>query len=297
MRTAAAAPIAVIDHEAHLTDREHHLVGGQGRRADPADDDAREAEGRGLHAHLQRDGPSQEVELAEVGAVDASPEEALGVGPILPAREEDHHHRHRHDYARGQRAESRSRQSQFGRAELAVDQHPVAEDIEDVAADEHPHRERGVGDAVGKLLEDVEEADEGEGGEQHEVVGLDQRQQFRGLAQVVDGEVEAPHHADDEGGEQQVGTDGVAHHLADALRLLLAVERADGGRDGIGEAEGEDDDEVDDIVDEGRGSQFAGGMVADHQRVGKGEDDRAELSHHDGDAEHRQRLVIGSITM
>ena len=66
------------------------------------------------------------------------------------------------------------------------------------------------------------------------------------------------------------------------MGLLLSVERADKGRDSIGEADGKDNDQREHIVDKRRRRQFFRTVMPDHKCVGKVQNKISQLPDDDG---------------
>ena len=282
---------AVVHHEAYLRNGHHNLVAGQLQAAEPAYHDGAEAERGGFHAHLSGDGPAQAVELCEVAPVDAAGEESPAVDGIAAGEEEEGKIGCHHEDARGEGGHSRAGDAHFGQAQAAVDEEIVARDVEHVAREEYPHGHLGVGDAVGELLEAVEPEHEGERGQEHEEVGADVGQQFFGLSHAVEVEVERAHDEAHEQGHEGVGGEAVAQGLTGFGVASLPEEAAHDGGEPVGEAGAEDDGQVEHVVHEAGSCQFGGAVVANHQRVGKAEDDDADLSDDDGESEREQGEV------
>ena len=166
---------------------------------------------------------------------------------------------------------------------MSVNQYPVAEDVQDVAADEEPHGCLRVGDAVGKLLESIEEQHEDDGDEQHDVIRTHQGEQFLRLAQAMDVQVEDAHDGGQQDADKSVRPKRILQGASHGFLLALAEEASHDGGQPVGETGGKDDDEVEHVVYEAGCGQVFRAMMAYHQCVGKAEDDHAQLADDDGE--------------
>lgn len=92
-----------------------------------------------------------------------------------------------------------------GRPARAVNQGVVQDDVDQVADEQNPHGRPRVHDAVGELLESVEQQDEDERAEQDEVIRLDQGDEFGRLVQVVDVEEQYGHAQYEDEGDNEIG--------------------------------------------------------------------------------------------
>lgn len=183
----------VVYHERELRDCEHHLMGRQSHRAEPAHHDHTQAERRRLHAHLQRDGPAEGIEPSHHAARPAQRHKPRTVATVASRARENHHEDHHHHYSREQGTYSRAQHSKLRKAHLAVYEQIVTEDVEHVSAEKNPHRHPCVGDAVSKLLEGIEEHDKQQGHYEHKEIGTYERQKLRGLTHAVHIEVDDEH--------------------------------------------------------------------------------------------------------
>ena len=282
---------AAVDHVEQLRHGDRHLVGGQGRSAEPSHEDGRQGERRRLHAHLQGDGETEAGKPPDFAPADAAGGVTRAEAAVAAITEEQQDARHGHDNARERRGQTRTEKPQLRRAKLAVDENPVAEDVEQVAGDDDEHGRLRVGDAVEELLERVEAAQERQRGDVHPQVRAHQGQQLFGLAEAVDVKAEHHAHGHEDGRKGHVGREAVLHRPAYAPRLAPPEQAAHNWREAVREARGEQDDEREHGVDEAGGGQLLHGMVADHERVGETQHYVAYLPHHDGQPEGHQRAV------
>ncbi len=285
---------AVVRHEKEGADGQHDLMGGQGDGADPADHDGGQRERGGFHTHLQGERPAQGIEPVKVGAVDGCAGEAVSVGAVAGQFEEEDGENEQHDDAREKCGNARAGQAQFGKSAHAVDEQPVAGDIEQVAAEQNPHGCAGIHDAVCELPEGVEQQDEYEGRQYGQIVRLDERHELGGLAEFVEVAVQDGHAE----GEKNAcgGVDGkrVLEFAADTCTVACSGEFADDGGESVGKARAADDDEAEQVVDEAGGAQRFGVVVPDHHGVGESQDDDADLADDDGSAQYDQSAdVVG----
>ena len=231
---------------------------------------------------------------ARGGAAARAEAVAGAVGAVAAQAEEDPHHGHSGHQAREQGSDAGAGEAQLGEGADAVDEQPVAEDVEDVDAEDYPHGRGGVADAVAPLCPHVEDHYGEESGEAEQVVGADEGQQFGGLAHISHHEEERGHDGHDGGAEDGVDACGGAHERA---RLALAAGAcAEGGherRDAVGEAHDGQQRHVEEVVAEAGGGQRGRGVVADHHVVDEAGHDGAELSDHDGQPQFEQCLVFG----
>ncbi len=247
----------------------HHLVGSQRNRSEPSHHHATQREGRRLHCQLQCHWPSHAVHLLEVCLVDAAGEDVVAVLAEFLVACYHAHHRQCHQDTRQESGDACSEQSQLRKRPHTVDEHPVAKDVDHVAAYHHPHRHLGVGDTIEKLFHGVEHTHEQHRYEVDNEVRTDERQQFLGLSDMGKVEVE-----DDEGkrkdtSHHHVGDEGVAYLLSDFLRALHAIELADDRSEAVGEAHVGDEHESEDIVDQSCRRQFLSAMMSYHEGVGE----------------------------
>ena len=282
---------AAVDHVEQLRHGKHYLVGGKGGGAQPAHEDGRQGEGSRLHSQLQGDGETQPRQAPHTGARHTPRGEAAAVTGVTAVHEEHQDARHGHDDARERRGKACAEESQLGRAELSVDKHPVAENVEQVAAYYDEHGRAGVGYAVEKLLESVEAAQERQQGYVDPQIGTHQRKQLDGLSEAVDVKAEQHRNAHKGKREQQVGHKAVLHGSAYAPGLAAPEHAAHNGRKAVREAGGEDYDEREHGVDEAGGSQLLHAVMPNHERIGKPQHDIAYLAHHDRHAQRHQRAV------
>ena len=121
--------------------------------------------------------------------------------------EDDHsHHHHRHEDAAAHGGESGTEQAQLRERSHAIDEHPVAEDVQYVAANHHPHRHLGMRDAIEELFHRIEDADEEYRDEVDDEVRTHEREQFLWLSDMVEVEVQDDH---------RQGEDAAHHHVGD----------------------------------------------------------------------------------
>lgn len=287
---------AAVDHIEQLRGRERYLMGGKGRDAYPADKDCREREGGALHAELHGHGPAEGVEAAEVGTVDAPGGVAAAIDCIAAAPHEHGGKGHEHDYARHKGADAGAEQAHLGHAEGSVDEHVVAEDVEQVAAKDYEHGHARVGYSVVELLEGVEPAQKGQRRYVYQQIRAHVGQQLYGLAHAVEVEIEHCRDGEQYDGHDAVGGKAVAQHSADVFLLAAAEHGANDGRKAVGEAHGEDYDEGEHGGDKAGGGKLHHAVVAYHERVGKAEDNVAYLSDDDGHALRNKRTVVRRVS-
>ena len=84
-------------------------------------------------------------------------------------------------------------QAEHGEWPYAVDEQPVAHDVEHVGTYHDPHRSLRVSDAVEELFEGVEERLDGDGGQHDEIIWAYFGQEFFGLSHAVEEEIKRSH--------------------------------------------------------------------------------------------------------
>ena len=151
------------------------------------------------------------------------------------------------------------------------------------------------GDSVGKLLEGIEKHDEGKRSPENQVIGLDERQQFFRLSQLVEVEIKDSHNDAQEYGYQQIGEQAVFQFASRLFLFATTVERPDDGRESVGETQSEDDGEVEQRIHKAGCRKFRSTVVPDHHGVGESQDDGAQLSDHDGDPEIDKFFVVSFV--
>ena len=285
-------PQSVIHHEGKLRYGAHHLMGGQGDGAEPSHHDDRQRERSRLHAHLEGDGCAEREHAAYQLAWPAKAPETLAVGAHALAHEEHGEKQAHHDHAREQGGHTGAQHAHLGQPGLTIYKKVVAHNVDEVAREQDPHRRARLGDAVGKLLEGVEQHHKGQRGQQHEVVGAHVGHQLLGLAYVA--QVEEEHHQRNhhQQARQGVGQERTAQRIARLRQFASSEEAAHNGREAVGEARGGDDDEVHDVVDKRGRSQLRGAVVPHHHGVGKAQDDHSQLPNHDGQTQGEKRSVM-----
>ena len=92
----------------------------------------------------------------------------------------------------------------------------------------------GIHDAVGELLEGIEQQDEDERGEYDQIVGFDQRDQFGRLVEFFDVEEQDGHRQCEDDGDREIGEQGVFELAADAGFVVGAEQLADEWRQPVG---------------------------------------------------------------
>ena len=269
----------------------------QGNGSQPAHHHTTQREGSRLGAQLQRHGPAQTVHLYKVGTRHGALLQALAVADIASAGEEYHHEGYRHYHARPHGGDTGSEQAQLGEGTYAVDEQPVEEDVDHVAANHYPHRHLCAGDAVEELLQGIEHAHEGDAHQVDQEVGADDGQQLLGLADVVQVQVEQRHHCHEQQSHHHVGHYRVLYLLPDFVGAAHAEEAAHDGGKSVREAEIEEQSQGEDVVDQSGCTQLDGAVVAYHQRVGKAEDDGAQLSDDDGHSYFQEGAIMVSLCL
>ena len=189
------------------------------------------------------------------------------------------------DDAGRERAEPGAEKSQFRHAPVAVDEGIVAGHVEAVGSQDNPHGHGRVVDGVAPLGGHVEHRHGQHADEVEDEIGADERQQLGGLAEAVEVEVDCRHYGRHEQGIGYVEPHGHAGEGADLPAVALAEKGSGEGSEAVGETDAAEDGHVEKIVDERGRCQGGGGVVADHDVVGKADDNHAELSHEDGQPE------------
>ena len=138
----------------------HHLVGGERNRSEPSHHHATQRECSRLHRQLQCHRPAQAVHLPEVSLVERGVYDVVSVLLEFLSEDDHSHHHHRHEDAAAHGGESGTEQAQLREGSHAIDEHPVAEDVQYIAANHHPHRHLGMRDAIEELFHRIEDADE-----------------------------------------------------------------------------------------------------------------------------------------
>lgn len=180
-------------------------MGGQRYGGNPADHDGGQGKRSGFHTHLQGERPAHRIELAEVGTVEMRAEKPLSVFAVAGQVKEDANEDRHHQKAREEGGDARTEEAEFRQACRAVNQGVVQDDVDQVADEQNPHGRPRVHDAVGELLESVEQQDEDERAEQDEVIRLDQGDEFGRLVQVVDVEEQYGHAQYEDEGDNEIG--------------------------------------------------------------------------------------------
>ena len=157
-----------------LREGNHHLMSRQRNGSQPAHHHTTQRESSRLHAQLQRHRPAQPVHLPEVSLGQRTAQNIASVFPEILARHQHAHHRQRHQNAAHQRRNTGSQQTQFREARHTINQYPVAQNIDYVAANHRPHRHLGLSESVKKLLHREEDAHEEHRGKVYQKVRTDE---------------------------------------------------------------------------------------------------------------------------
>ena len=264
-----------------LRDGNHHLMGGKRYGAQPAHHHATQRKGSRLHRQLQCHRPAQAVHLLEVSLVHMAMDDVLAILLELLLAQYHRHHCCRHQDARAHSGESGTEQTQLREWTYAVDEHPVAQDVDHVAHNHHPHRHLGMSDTVQKLLHRIEYTHEEHRDQIHDEVRADEGEQFLGLSDTREIEVEYHHRQGEDAAHNHVGEERIAHLLTYLVGALHAIESADDRGESVREAHVRDEYEGIDVVDESCRRQFLSAMMTYHERVGEAKHDCAELSDDD----------------
>ena len=270
----------------------HHLMSRQRNGSQPAHHHTTQREGSRFHAQLQRHRPAQPVHLLKISLGQRTAQNIASVFPEILARHQHAHHRQRHQNAAHQRRNTGSQQTQFREARHTVNQYPVAQDIDYVAANHRPHRHLGLSESVKKLLHREEDAHEEHRGEVNQKVRTDEREQLFRLSDAPQIQVEHNEGEGEDDARQHVGTEGIAHFLSDAVGPFLAVEPSDDRSESVGESHIGYENETEDIVHQSGSRQFGCTVMANHQRISKSQDDGTQLSYDDRNSDSQQFPVV-----
>lgn len=284
-----------IDRETDQRDGDGDLMGGQFLTAEPADHDGRHAERACLQALLQPDRPADGVQRAPAPAVDREHAHTLAVGGVGRAAHEHAREQDEDDDARDKGADACTEQSHLGESELAVDQYVVADDVQQVACQKHPHRHGGVGDALDELAEGIGRHDEQDRCHRDQVVGADQRHQLVGLVEQSEVQIDGGEDGRDEYCGRGVGHEAVLDPAADGEVFASCEVLADERGEVVGESRAEDDEGVDHVVHERGCAEFGRGVLSDHDRVGESRDDGSELADDDRHGQLDERFADSRI--
>ncbi len=269
------------DHEGGGGAVDRDLVGGERDVSEGADEDGSSDECAHFDEHLQAHGNADGEESGEFGFAERG-EPADGQRGGEGAGGEDVGGESDEGGGAGDEGgDSGTFDAEGGAAEVAEDENPVEENVEENAAQGDPEDDPRGAFGFGEVFE----AHAGEGG--HEgpgdpvEVGRGDREDFGWLAEKA---VER-HAAGEEEGEDCAGNDGeeeaVAEGFAGGAVVFAAVGLGDLDGDGDGDAEPDDEDEVDDGVGEGGGSEFDGADASDHDGIGQGDEHLAEVADDD----------------
>jgi len=275
-----------------LREGNHHLVRSQRDGAQPAYHHAAQRERRRLHRQLQSHRPAQAVHLLEVSLVGMALDDVEAILPELASAHHHAHHRRSHQDAREEGGETGAEQTQLRKRSHAIDEHPVAQDVGDVAGYHHPHRHLGMGDTIEELLHRIEYAHEEHGYEVDDEVGADERQQLLGLPDMGEVEVEDDEGDGEDAAHHHVSHERVSYLLSDFIRSLHAVELADDRGETVGESHVGDKDQSEDIVHQSCRRQFLRAVMSYHERVGEAEDDGSQLTNDDRYADGEQCPIM-----
>ena len=288
-----ACPKTIIEQEAQRAERHDDLIGCQLGGAQPAGHDGAEREGARFNAHLQRNGERLGRHIADALPRQAGGAETGPIGGIAPPHRDETDEEHGHEETGEQRADAGAEQPHLRKGAHAPDEQPVAHDVQQVAGQERPHAARRVGGAVGKLAQGVEHHHKKHGDEDDNIVGTHLGKQFGGLPQTVEEEIEPRHDGHDDSTEKEVGREGVFQQGPGLGTLATAVERADHRREPVGIAHDEELNEIENIRNERRGRQRRRGILAHHHRVGKAQNNDAQLAYGNGQAQAERRFIMG----
>ena len=140
-------------HECEVGYYGSHLIAGHFVRAEPAHHDAYERETAAFHEHLQGYRRADSDERFDRGERKFVPTEKCEIAGETVSFVEVRYDEYRRHYARYERAQSCTCGTHFRATEVAVDEQPVADDIDDIGSDNYGHRHFGVTDAFEKLFE------------------------------------------------------------------------------------------------------------------------------------------------
>ena len=158
---------SVVHHKRKLRYGGHHLMRSQSDGAKPSHHDDRQRERSCLHTHFQSYRGAERAETSHQLARPSEAEESLTILLHTAFAEEYREKYAHHDDARHQCRYAGTNNTHFGHSHLAVYQYVVADDVEQIARQEYPHRRARLGDTVGELLEGIEQHDEGQRRKQH----------------------------------------------------------------------------------------------------------------------------------
>ena len=288
---------AKIHHIEQARHGDHNLMGCQCLGAYPSHKDRGKGKGCRLNAHLHRRGPSQHIELAKQGGICAHGKHIPAVGAVAAAKGKDQHKPRHHQHTRQGSRNSCAQQAPLGHTTQAIDKQGIAHNIGHIATHHHHHRHLGAPYCLEKLLEHI--GDTGKGYRQHvdKQIGLHQRQQFSGLSQTVQVDIEQCRDCQQQHSQQQIGHQRCPQHPAYTAVLASPEMPAHNGREPHGEAQGKDNEKQKHGVDKGGSCQFTHTVPPYHQRIGKTEHHLSDVAHHDGHTQLQQGLVMTAVSV
>ena len=168
----------------------------------------------------------------------------------LPGFEHVHHEHGQHDNPGNQGAQSSPLQSHFGEPELTVNQHPVAEYIQQIPPEQQKHRHQRTAYSVSQLLQDIEPQSKYGGHRHYYIVPLNQRQKFRSLSESSQHKIKHRKQHQPHGPDNPVHNDAVFDGGTYPFYVVGPVQRPDYRHHSAGESHFGHDEQIDNIVHE-----------------------------------------------
>ena len=198
---------------------------------------------------------------------------------------EHKHHRHPHGYTAQQSGDACTQESHLGTGANTVDEQPVAYDVHHVATQQHPHGQLGILDAVGELLEGIEQHLWQNTQREHQQIGSHERDKMCGQSHTVHKQKKHSHNCHQRARHQGVGNKAVFQFAAYKVAVALSQQSAHYRSESVGEPHSRYEHHAHDVVYEARCSQFVCAVVTYHQSISKTHYDSAQLAYHNGYAQ------------
>ena len=267
----------------------------QGDAAQPTNHDARNAEEGSFQTHLHTNHPAHFVQREEVRTAAAAAYVASEIPPVMAAATEYPSESRQHEDAGSEGRDACTRHAQRRNAQFAVYQDIIADDVQDVCRYHDVHGRAGVRDAVGKLLEGIEQHDEHQRRELQKVIGADEGQKLGRLPQAVDIEIEDAHDEGQQDAYAAVGNQAVFQQLPDAELVAPPEALPHEWGQPVRESQAKKDGDIEGAVYERSSSQVERVVTPHHDIVRQPHHHDADLPDDDGNADADKFFVMCAV--